>query len=160
MGILIDSHSNVKKAQIMKIVSIAVSKKKGTRKTCVDEALLIENHGIEGDAHAGPWHRQLSFLAMESIEKAHQQGQDVSFGDFAENVASEGIDWVKVPVGTRFQLGEDAVIEITQIGKECHQKCAVFYQVGDCIMPREGVFARVLRGGVIRRGDPIILERQ
>ena len=144
----------------MKIVSIAVSKKKGTRKTCVDEALLIANHGIEGDAHAGPWHRQLSFLAMESIEKARQQGQDVSFGDFAENIASEGIDWVKVPVGTRFQLGEDALIEITQIGKECHQKCAVFYQVGDCIMPREGVFARVLRGGVIRRGDPIIPERQ
>jgi MOSC domain-containing protein YiiM len=141
----------------MKIVSIAVSKKKGTRKTCIDEAILIENHGIHGDAHAGPWHRQVSFLATESIEEARQQGQNVSFGDFAENIASEGIDWVKVEVGTRFQLGEAALLEITQIGKECHQKCAIYYQVGDCIMPRQGVFARVLKGGVIRCGDPIIL---
>lgn len=139
----------------MKIVSIASSKKKGTRKTLVDEAILVENHGLEGDAHAGPWHRQVSFLASESIERARAGGLNVTFGDFAENIATEGIDWMKVPVGTVLKLGDTAVVEITQIGKECHKKCAIFYQAGDCIMPREGIFARVLSGGVIRCGDPI-----
>lgn len=139
----------------MKIVSIASSKKKGTRKTIVTEAVLVENHGIEADAHAGPWHRQVSFLASESIEQARARGLDVTFGDFAENIATEGIDWMTVPVGTVLKLGDSAVVEITQIGKECHKKCAIFYQAGDCIMPREGIFARVLRGGVIRCGDPI-----
>ena len=139
----------------MKIVSIAVSKKKGTRKTPVDEAFVSKNHGLEGDAHAGKWHRQVSFLSSESIEKTRQQGLDVTFGDFAENIATEGIDWPKVPVGTCFQLGESVMIEITQIGKECHNKCAIYYKAGDCIMPREGVFARVLEEGTIRIGDEI-----
>lgn len=141
----------------MKIVSIAVSKKKGTRKTAVDEVVVVKDHGIEGDAHAGPWHRQVSFLAGESIEKAHQCGLNVTFGDFAENFATEGINWLKVPLGTQFRLGESVLVEITQIGKECHQKCAIYYQAGDCIMPREGIFARVLEGGTIRNGDPITL---
>lgn len=139
----------------MKIISIAVSRKKGTRKECVEQAVLVEEHGLEGDAHAGPWHRQVSFLAMESIEHAKASGLTVGFGDFAENIATEGIDWPRMPVGARFALGETALVEITQIGKECHKKCAIYYQAGDCIMPREGVFARVIRGGSIRCGDDI-----
>jgi MOSC domain-containing protein YiiM len=139
----------------MKIVSIALSKKKGTRKSCVEEVLLEQDHGIAGDAHAGAWHRQVSFLASESIQKAREAGLDVTFGDFAENIATSGIDWSKVPVGTQLRLGECALVEVTQIGKECHGKCAIYYLAGDCIMPREGVFARVLRGGPIRLGDPI-----
>ena len=137
----------------MKITSIAVSKKKGTRKTCINASRLIENFGLEGDAHAGDWHRQVSFLAEESIEIARQQGLNVAFGDFAENIATIGIDWKNMPIGTRVRLGETAMVEITQIGKECIKKCAIFYQAGDCIMPREGVFAKVLHGGEIRIGD-------
>ena len=139
----------------MKIVSLSVSKKKGTRKTTVTEATLIENFGFEGDAHAGDWHRQVSFLASESILQSRERGLDVDFGAYAENIATSGIDWMTVPVGTRFKLGDTAQVEITQIGKECKKKCAIFYQAGDCIMPREGVFAKVLRGGVIRCGDAI-----
>ena len=139
----------------MKIVSIAVSRKKGTRKQCVDSVELINDHGLKSDAHSGPWHRQVSFLAAESIERARDSGLDVEFGSFAENIATEGIDWMTVPVGTRFKLGQTALVEITQIGKECKNKCAIYYQAGDCIMPREGVFARVITGGVIRTGDPI-----
>lgn len=139
----------------MKIISIAVSKKKGTRKIPVEEGLLIQNYGLEGDAHAGPWHRQVSFLASENIEKARKRGLDVNFGDFAENIATSGIDWKKLAVGTRLRLGESALVEITQIGKECHNRCAIYYLVGDCIMPKEGVFARVLEGGRICCGDLI-----
>jgi len=139
----------------MKIVSIAVSNKKGTRKTQVHSADLCINHGIIGDAHAGPWERQVSLLAVERIEECRNRGLNVTFGDFAENIATEGIDWKSVPLGSRFQLGDHVVVEITKIGKECHKKCAIYYQAGDCIMPREGVFARVLEGGVIRRGDQI-----
>jgi MOSC domain-containing protein YiiM len=141
----------------MKIVSIAVSKKKGTRKVRVEEANIIQDHGLEGDAHAGQWHRQVSSLALESIEKACDQGLDVTFGDFAENIATSGVDWKNLPVGTRALLGESVLVEISQIGKECHNRCAIYYQAGDCIMPREGVFARVLSGGSIRRGDRIEL---
>jgi len=139
----------------MKIVSIALSKKKGTRKTQVDSAVLKEEHGLIGDAHAGPWERQVSFLASERIEECRGRGLDVTFGDFAENIATEGIDWKGVPLGSRFRLGEEVVVEIAKIGKECHKKCAIYYLAGDCIMPREGVFARVLEGGTIRCGDPI-----
>lgn len=142
----------------MKIVSIATSKKKGTRKVSVDEAYLKKEHGLEGDAHAGKWHRQVSFLASEEIDKARRSGLDVTFGDFAENIATTGIDWKNIPVGTRVRLGSDALVEITQIGKECHNRCAIYYMAGDCIMPREGVFARVLQEGKIRRGDQISIE--
>lgn len=142
----------------MKVVSIAISKKKGTRKTQIEEALLIAEHGLEDDAHAGAWHRQVSFLAAESIDAAKQKGLNVDFGDFAENIATTGIDWKNVPIGSRFQIGDSVLVEITQIGKECHQKCAIYYLAGDCIMPREGVFARVLKGGKIRRGDEIRME--
>ena len=142
----------------MKIVSIAISKKKGTRKTPVEEAFISKDHGLEGDAHAGKWHRQVSFLASEEIDKARQSGLDVTFGDFAENIATTGIDWKNIPVGSRVRLGQNALVEITQIGKECHNRCAIYYKAGDCIMPREGVFARVLAEGKIRSGDPISIE--
>lgn len=141
----------------MKIVSIAVSRKKGTPKTPVSEVRLLQDHGIEGDAHAGPWHRQVSFLSAESIQRAKDGGLNVDFGKFAENFATLGVDWLTLPVGTCLQLGDSAVVEITQIGKTCHKKCAIFYQAGDCIMPREGIFARVLKGGIIRAGDAILL---
>ena len=143
----------------MKIVSISTSKKKGTRKTPVDEAFISKDHGLEGDAHAGKWHRQVSFLASESIDQARQQGLDVTFGDFAENIATTGIDWKTLPIGTRVSLGDTVLVEITQIGKECHNKCAIYYKAGDCIMPREGVFARVLAEGTIHCGDPIQIEQ-
>ena len=139
----------------MKIVSIAVSKKKGTPKTPVEEAFISKDHGLEGDAHAGPWHRQVSLLASESIDKAKAQGLDVGFGDFAENIATVGVDWKALPIGTRARLGRQVMIEITQIGKECLNRCAIYYKAGDCIMPREGVFARVLVEGRIKCGDPI-----
>jgi len=139
----------------VKIVSIAVSKKKGTPKTPVEEAFLSRDHGLEGDAHAGPWHRQVSLLASESIEQANAQGLDVGFGDFAENIATVGVDWKTLPIGTRARLGEQVMIEITQIGKECHNRCAIYYKAGDCIMPREGVFARVLAEGRIKCGDAV-----
>jgi MOSC domain-containing protein YiiM len=139
----------------MEIVSIAVSKKKGTTKKCVETAQLIENHGIKDDAHAGDWHRQLSFLAAESIQGASSDEFPLNFGDFAENIATTGIDWKNEPVGQCFSLGDDALVEITQIGKECHQKCAIYYRTGDCIMPKEGVFAKILKGGMIKVGDKI-----
>ncbi len=144
----------------MKIVSIAISKKKGTRKTPVDEIFISKDHGLEGDAHAGKWHRQVSLLASESIEDARRQGLDVTFGDFAENIATSGIDWKAIPIGTRVKLGNTVLVEITQIGKECHNKCAIYYKAGDCIMPREGVFARVLEEGKIRRGDEIRIVQE
>jgi MOSC domain-containing protein YiiM len=145
----------MKETLIMKIESIAISKKKGTRKTRVEETELIKDHGVDGDAHAGPWHRQVSFLSAESIQKARERGLDVTFGDFAENIATYGIDWLNIPIGTRLTVGDTAIVEITQIGKECHNRCAIYYMAGDCIMPREGIFARVIEGGRIRRGDAI-----
>ena len=140
-----------------RIVSIAVSRKKGTRKTVVEQAELTVDHGLVGDAHAGPGHRQVSLLAAESIERSRQGGLDVGFGDYAENIATEGIDWLGVPVGTRVALGPTARVRITQIGKTCHRKCAIFYQAGDCIMPREGIFAAVEQAGTVRVNDRVTL---
>jgi len=142
----------------MKIMSIAISRRKGTRKESVAAARLLKDHGLEGDAHAGKWHRQVSFLSSESIEGTRRQGLDVTFGDFAENIATAGIDWKRLLPGTRVRLGQTAVVEITQIGKQCHRKCVIYYQAGDCIMPREGVFGRVLAGGTIQTGDPISID--
>ncbi|MCJ7538416.1 MAG: MOSC domain-containing protein, partial [Desulfobacterales bacterium] len=136
-------------------VSIALSHKKGTPKTCVEEARLVQDHGLQGDAHAGPWHRQVSLLAIESISKIREKGLDVNPGDFAENITTEGIKLWELPVGTRLKLGEDALVEITQIGKECHDRCAIYKQVGDCVMPREGIFVKVLKGGTIGPADGI-----
>lgn len=139
------------------IVSIAVSKKKGTRKQVVEKVTVVENFGIEADAHAGDWHRQISFLSSESIELAKSEGLDVTYGDFAENFATRGIEWKTIPVGTKVALGESVEVEITQIGKECHNKCAIYYQAGDCIMPKEGIFARVLKGGQVAAGDRVLI---
>lgn len=139
------------------IVSIAVSKKKGTRKTTTGEVAVLRNHGIDGDAHAGEWHRQISFLSSECIDLAVKEGLNVGYGDFAENFATRGIEWKKIPVGTQVKLGKSVELEITQIGKECHNKCAIYYQAGDCIMPKEGIFARVLKGGEVFEGDSIVI---
>ena len=136
------------------IVAVCMSAKKGERKTPVELVELRENHGIVGDAHAGEWHRQVSLLALESIEKMQRMGLSVTAGDFAENLTTRGIDLPSLPVGSRLIIG-DALLEVTQIGKECHTRCAIFQQAGDCVMPKEGIFVRVLRGGTVRAGDSI-----
>src|SRR5690242_18363572 len=137
-----------------KVLAVNISVNKGERKTPVPSVTLREGHGIEGDAHAGDWHRQVSLLAMESIDKMKALGLDVNEGDFAENVTTQGVDLVSLPIGTRMIIGE-TLLEVTQIGKECHTRCAIFYQAGDCVMPKEGIFAKVITGGVIRPGDEI-----
>jgi len=141
----------------MRIFSISVSDSKGTRKENTPEAHLRQDHGIVNDAHSGPWHRQISLLAVESIRKMTARGLDVGPGDFAENITTEGIDLLSLPIGQKLRLGDEALVEITQKGKECHERCAIYYQAGDCVMPREGIFARVLAGGMIRTGDLITL---
>jgi len=137
-----------------KILATCISKNKGERKTPVDSVELRPEHGIVGDAHAGDWHRQVSLLAQESINKMRDMGLDVDKGDFAENLTTEGIELVSLPVGTRLQIGA-TLLEVTQIGKECHNKCAIYYQAGDCVMPKEGIFAKVIEGGVVKPGDEI-----
>ena len=136
------------------IVAVCTSRNKGERKTPVESAEFRENHGIVGDAHAGEWHRQVSLLARESIAKMQQMGLAVDAGDFAENITTGGIDLPSLPVGARLAIGA-VLLEVTQIGKECHARCAIFDQAGDCVMPKEGIFARVIRGGVVSAGDPI-----
>jgi MOSC domain-containing protein YiiM len=136
------------------VVAVCISEKKGERKKPVESVELRENHGIVGDAHAGDWHRQVSLLARESIDKMRALGLDVNAGDFAENLTTTGIDLVSLPIGSRLQVG-GTLLEVTQIGKECHTRCAIFYQAGDCVMPKEGIFVRVITGGVIRPGDVI-----
>ena len=137
------------------IKAVCISKEKGTQKRNVGAGTLIPDHGLQEDAHAGNWHRQVSLLAMESIEKMRAMGADVGPGDFAENLTTEGIDLPSLPIGTRLQLGETAIGEVTQIGKECHDRCAIYQQVGDCVMPREGIFVKILTGGQVKEGDTI-----
>jgi len=136
------------------VQAVCISENKGERKKPVESVTLAENHGIIGDAHAGDWHRQVSFLATESIEKMRALGLDVDSGDFAENITTSGIDLVNLPIGTRIAVGE-TVLEVTQIGKECHNRCAIYYQAGDCVMPKEGIFGIVKTGGIIKPGDKI-----
>jgi MOSC domain-containing protein YiiM len=139
-----------------KIVSINISDRKGVRKKPIPEATINENYGIEGDAHAsGEWHRQVSLLALESVKKMQALGLKVGPGDFAENITTEGVDLVSLPVGTQMGLGPDVVGEVSQIGKECHTRCAIYHQAGDCVMPKEGIFITILKGGKIRVGDEI-----
>ncbi|MCL4514616.1 MAG: MOSC domain-containing protein [Firmicutes bacterium] len=138
-----------------RVVAISTSKDKGTRKANVPEAILRKEHGLEGDAHAGDWHRQVSLLAMESIRRMQEKGLSVGPGDFAENITTEGIDLVVLPIGTRLMIGQAVLLEVTQIGKVCHSRCAIYDQAGDCVMPREGIFARVLEGGRLVVGDPV-----
>lgn len=140
-----------------KVISLNISVKKGTPKSAVSEVDLIENYGIKGDAHANSnWHRQVSLLSITSIEKMKDKGFDLKFGDFAENITVEGFEVKDLSIGTKLKIGE-VILEISQIGKSCHSKCEIFKTVGDCIMPREGVFARVLKGGKIKVGD--LIER-
>jgi MOSC domain-containing protein YiiM len=138
-----------------KVVSVNISPEKGTRKTNVIQSCLLPEFGLKDDAHAGKWHRQVSLLAMESISKMVRLGLKVGPGDFAENITTQGLDLLKLPVGTKFRIGGISLLEVTQIGKVCHTRCAIYYQAGDCVMPKEGIFAKVLEGGEIRVGDEI-----
>lgn len=140
-----------------KVKAVCISEKKGEQKHPVEEAMLKVDHGIVGDAHAGNWHRQVSLLAAESVEKV-QQALDFQLrsGDFAENILTEGIELFTLPVGTKMQIGQ-AVGEVTQIGKECHQGCAIRELAGDCVMPREGIFIKVLKDGTVKAGDEIVV---
>lgn len=138
------------------VVAVCTSEKKGVRKKNAGRGRLIEGHGLEGDAHAGPWHRQVSLLALESVEKMRAAGLNVGPGSFAENLTTVGLDLVVLPIGTRLGVGDGAdgpLVEVTQIGKECHTHCAIYEQAGDCVMPREGIFVRVLKGGPVKVGD-------
>jgi len=137
------------------VVAINISAKKGTFKYPAEQAHLLPDFGIEGDAHAGNWHRQVSLLAQESVDKMIAMGvPDLTPGKFAENITTQGIDLLNLPVGTRLQIGE-VLMEVTQIGKECHQHCQIYHQVGMCVMPTEGIFTKVLKEGVIQAGDEI-----
>ena len=136
------------------IRAICISDQKGTQKYRIPEGNFAEDHGIEGDAHAGKWHRQVSLLSAEKIEAFREKGVQVEYGAFGENLVVEGCDLRSLPVGTRFAIG-NVLLEMTQIGKECHDHCAIYNVTGDCIMPREGVFAKVLHGGKVREGDTL-----
>jgi MOSC domain-containing protein YiiM len=140
-----------------RILAVSISDKKGEKKHNIESAMLRKNHGMENDAHAGDWHRQVSLLAMESIEKIRSKGIDVHPGEFAENLTTEGIRLWELPVGRHLRIGESILAEVTQIGKECHSHCAIFQQVGDCVMPREGIFVKILEGGEVKLGDMVTL---
>jgi len=143
-----------------KIIAVCTSESKGMKKKDVGRARLIADHGIDGDGHAGPGDRQISLLSLASIDKMRAAGLDVGPGDFAENLAIEGIDLCSLPIGTVLHLGDTVELEITKIGKVCHERCAIYYQAGDCVMPREGVFAIVLKGGEVAVGDSARLLAQ
>lgn len=138
------------------IKAVCISEKKGTAKKNIGQAKLIENFGLRDDAHAGDWHRQVSLLSYEKIEEFKALGVDVKDGDFGENLIVEGIDLAKLPIGTKITINQ-VLLEVTQIGKECHTGCAIAQAVGKCIMPTEGIFARVLKGGIVKSGDKVIL---
>ena len=143
-----------------RIIAVCKSKEKGTKKEVVADGIIGEDYGLVGDAHADcSTHRQVSLLAIESINKMRRLGFNVGPGDFAENLTTEGIDLVSLPVGTRLSAGDEIILEISQIGKECHSGCAIYRETGKCIMPREGVFAKVIRGGLVRTGDTINVKR-
>ena len=145
------------RAERGRVVAVSLSARKGEKKTPVPSVTLVEEHGARNDAHAGPGHRQVSLLSSESIGKMRAKGLSVGPGDFAENITVEGFDLLEARVGDRIRVGE-AVLEISQIGKECHNRCAIYLQAGDCVMPREGVFARVVRGGRVAPGDAVRRE--
>jgi MOSC domain-containing protein YiiM len=138
-----------------KILAVNISQKKGEKKNNIGCGLFLENLGLKNDVHAEPGIRQVSLLAKESIEKIRAKGLDVQYGDFAENLTTEGIDLPSLPVGTKLKVGDGVLLEVSQIGKVCHNRCNIFYTVGDCVMPREGIFAKVMAGGQIKIDDPI-----
>jgi len=141
-----------------RILALSVSAEKGVPKSNVERVELVKDWGIAGDAHAGDWHRQVSLLAMESVETMRAKGVDVNPGGFGENITTGQIPVPQLEVGDRVALGAGGVqLEITQIGKECHTPCAIYHQVGDCVMPREGIFGRVLVGGEVKLGDPVVV---
>lgn len=139
------------------VKAICISEKRGTKKININQGLLIENHGIEGDAHAGNWHRQVSLLNYDRVEEFRASGATVDDGAFGENILVTDIDFKTLPIGTVFTCN-DVVLELTQVGKECHSHCEIYHQVGDCIMPREGVFTKVVQGGTIRVGDEFTIS--
>ena len=141
-----------------RLKGICISEKRGTEKHEVREAMVKMDWGIEGDAHGGKWHRQISLLSDEKIQEFRAKGAEVAYGAFGENLIVEGFDFRALPVGTRFHIG-DVVLEMTQIGKECHSHCQIYKRMGDCIMPREGVFAEVVTGGHIKVGDEVVMEQ-
>ena len=148
----------MKQFQRGKVLAVNISDEKGTKKTNVQKCSLLKHFGLKGDAHAGPWHRQVSLLANESIEKMRTMGLNISYGDFAENITTEGIDLVQLPIGTTIRIGNSVILRVTQIGKECHERCAIYYQAGDCVMPKEGIFAEVMSEGEVKVGDKIIVK--
>jgi MOSC domain-containing protein YiiM len=140
------------------VIAVCKSEKKQTKKVDIGDACLKENYGIIGDAHGDfNTHRQVSLLAIESIDKMRDLGLNVNPGDFAENLTTAGIDLTILPIGTKLLVGEKVILEVTQIGKECHTRCAIYHQAGDCVMPKEGIFARVIKGGPVKSGDKIEL---
>lgn len=141
-----------------KVIAISISEKKGQKKHNIPEAELIADFGMKGDAHAGKWHRQISLLGIKSINLMRAKGADVAPGDFAENITVEGVTLYELPIGTVMHIGDSVVLEVTQIGKECHSGCEIFKQVGSCIMPTQGIFAKVVTGGIIRVGDALRIE--
>lgn len=141
---------------IGKVMAVCISEKRGTEKINIHECEVIEEFGLKNDAHGGNWHRQISLLSFEKIEDFKKRGGDVIDGAFGENIIVSGIDLRKIPVGTKIKIN-DIILEVTQIGKECHSHCEIFHRVGDCIMPREGIFARVIKGGFVKEGDTVII---
>jgi len=142
-----------------KIIAVCKSEEKGTKKEAVVEGILNEDYGLVGDAHADCCtHRQVSLLAIESIDKMRKLGFEVGPGGFAENLTTQGVELLSLPVGTKISIGKDVLLEVTQIGKECHSGCAIYREIGKCIMPKEGIFARVIHGGRVRAGDDIRIE--
>jgi MOSC domain-containing protein YiiM len=142
-----------------KVIAINISGKKGVRKKTIDQALLRKNYGMNGDAHASEkWHRQISLLAVESIKKMQAKGLTVGAGDFAENLTTEGINLLSLPIGTQLSIGKDVEVEVSQIGKVCHTRCAIYTLAGDCVMPKEGIFAKVLKSGMVKKGDTIKIK--
>ena len=135
-----------------KVIAVCISEKRGTVKKNVGKIRVVEGYGIEHDAHGGNWHRQISLLSYERIQAFNALGANVEHGAFGENIIVEGIDFVRLPIGTRFQCG-DVVLELTQIGKECHSHCEIYKRMGECIMPKQGVFTKVIHGGEIQVGD-------
>ena len=138
-----------------KIIAVSISPKKGEKKQNKQSVELKEDFGILGDAHAGPGHRQISLLATESIEKMRAKGLDVTSGDFAENITTKGFDLLGLSIGAKLKIGNDVILEITQKGKVCHTRCNIYYQAGDCVMPKEGIFGKVLKGGIIKPEDKL-----
>ncbi len=139
------------------VVSVNIADRKGVRKTPTGSVNLIFDRGVDGDAHAGDWHRQVSLLAQESVDKMVEKGLDVTAGDFGENLTTKGLDLPALPVGTKITIGDDVLLEISQIGKICHTRCAIYYQAGDCVMPKEGIFGVVLQPGQIEPGDEVVI---